>query len=152
MPQQPIGVFSGGSVASGLAYADVCAIPMTFAGDYYGWAIPVVTHANYYVDFDFTTDWKDMDLRWSEPLYLKHYSTPNEEEQVLLRFPYIDYRYKYSVTNPAVGTSALAWYPGLVHDLVSVSDARYESSELDKYGVTAASDWGERQLLPTSLI
>jgi hypothetical protein len=115
------------------------------ARDYYGWAIPVVTHANYYVDFDYNTDWKEMKVRWSEPFYIQTYSTPDVEERVLLRWPYIDYRYKYDIKNDA-SKEVMAWYPGKVHDITTLTDSRFSSEALDKYGVTAASEFGVSQI------
>lgn len=66
--------------------------------DYSGWAVPLATHVGYYLDFDYYSDWNEMEVRWSEPYYIQKY--PAEGESVLLRWPYIDYRYRFNVTTP----------------------------------------------------
>ena len=70
-------------------------------GEYDGWAIPVVTNHDYYVDIDWHIDFQKLQLRWSEPFYFQEpYNQPLNAteigevkgESVMLRWPYVDYR------------------------------------------------------------
>ena len=74
-------------------------VPFRAASDGYGWAIPVVTHHDYWVDLGGFIDFQTMRMRWSEPFLIEHYATPDDDENVLLKFPYKDYRYRFQVTN-----------------------------------------------------
>jgi hypothetical protein len=95
------------------------------ARDFKGWSIPLVTHADYYVDFDYTTDYTNMKVRWSEPFYIQTYSTTQntnnvltDVESVMLRWPYNSYRYRYKIT-PGTSTSwlgAQGWTNQNVYD------------------------------------
>ena len=115
--------------------------------DYYGWAIPLVTHADYYVDFDYTTDWQRMDVRWSEPFYIQTYAT-YDLESVMLRWPYIDYRYKYNISYPKKDSPQLPWFPGTrrVDETTSVRYSTATGNDLtgpiDASGVDRTYDWG----------
>ena len=72
--------------------------------DFSGWAVPMVTHHDYYADVDWHIDFQRMKMRWSEPFYLtESYNRPlssevaEDPESVMIRWPYVDYRYRYRV-------------------------------------------------------
>jgi hypothetical protein len=118
------------------------------ARDFKGWALPLVTHADYYVDFDYDSDYTDMSVRWSEPFYIQKYSTmqlPEAEgptvESVMLRWAYLNYRYRYEIKPGSTAAWAGAgwsnanvydadqtlqtWYPGYVKKNGSAHPAVY---------------------------
>ena len=78
------------------------------ASDGYGWAAAVVTSRDYFVDFGGIIDFQTMNLQWSNPFYHEHYSYP--EESVLLKFPYVDYRYRFEVQHVGLGDVEVPWY------------------------------------------
>eukprot|EP00035_Acanthoeca_spectabilis_P007825 m.144226 g.144226 ORF g.144226 m.144226 type:complete len:4359 (-) comp14100_c0_seq10:3061-16137(-) len=87
--------FSGCDVMDSLDWINY----RTCNSDFSGWAIPMVTQHNYWSDIDWHVDFQQLDLRWSEPFYL---NTPANlplvnEESVMLKWPYVDYRYNYRV-------------------------------------------------------
>lgn len=84
-------------------------VPFRDAGDGYGWAIPIVTHRDYFVDFGGFIDFQSMKIRYSEPFYVEHYTTPDNDENVLLKFPYKDYRYRFAVESDQTRLE-LPWY------------------------------------------
>lgn len=92
--------FSGCDVMAGLDWINyrVC------NSDFSGWAVPIATHHDYFIDFDWHVDFQQLSMRWTEPFYLNEpYNLPlssetvGDPESILLRFPYNDYRYKYRV-------------------------------------------------------
>ena len=78
------------------------------AGDGYGWALPVVTGHDYFLDFGGVVDFADMKLRYSDPFYHTHYSTP-DNDAVMLKFPYVNFRYRYQVQHDHLA-SEVPWY------------------------------------------
>lgn len=103
------------------------------SGEPHGWVAPVVTNHEYYGDWDWHIDFQQFQLRWSRPYYLEDPGNlpldetffPNEES-VLMKFPYIDYRYQiptfyagnedwplpYAAVDPATGESG-GWLNGV---------------------------------------
>jgi hypothetical protein len=81
-------------------------------GEYDGWAIPVATHHDYFADIDWHIDFQKLTMRWSETYYFEEsYNLPLEnEESAMLRFPYIDFRYKYRVKYEGDSAKQLRWY------------------------------------------
>ena len=78
------------------------------AGDGYGWALPVITGHDYFLDFGGIVDFADMQLRYSDPFYHTHYSTP-DNDAVMLKFPYVNFRYRFEVQHDHLG-SEVPWY------------------------------------------
>merc|ERR550514_1553565 len=87
--------FSGCSAMDGLDWVNYRDSGIN-AGEFDGWAIPVVTNHDYYADVDWHIDFQQMTMRWSEPFYFEEsYNLPLKgEESALLRWPYVDYRYR----------------------------------------------------------
>eukprot|EP00040_Diaphanoeca_grandis_P004673 m.29668 g.29668 ORF g.29668 m.29668 type:complete len:4542 (+) comp16144_c0_seq1:223-13848(+) len=88
-------------------------------GEFHGWAVPMVTHGDYHVDIDWHIDFQTMNMRWSEPFYFyESYNQPlssevtNTPESVMLRWPYVDYRYRYRVNYDGDfnNQAQIAWY------------------------------------------
>ena len=95
--------------------------------DWEGWAVPLVTSHDYFVDFDWHIDWRAFGLRWSEEFLLRNpvvsppqsvpvwarFSgeqnfAPLRDEAVLLRWPSVDYTYRVRADAP--GHSNLQWW------------------------------------------
>ena len=43
-----------------------------FGFDWEGWSVPLVTHHDYVVDFDWHVDFQQLAMRWSEPFLLEN--------------------------------------------------------------------------------
>jgi hypothetical protein len=56
--------------------------------------VPLATNHDYWADFDWHVDFQQLTVRWSEPWYLSEPANLplGDEESVLLRWPYVDYR------------------------------------------------------------
>jgi hypothetical protein len=86
----------------------------TCESDYSGYAIPLVTQHDYWVDLDYHVDFQSMDIRYSEPFYL--YEPANlpltDEESVMMKFPYVDYRFRFAVEWDGTynNSDSLTWY------------------------------------------
>ena len=78
------------------------------ASDGYGWAVPVVTNHDYFVNFDSKVDYQSMKIEWGNPFYIINYALP--DESVLLKWPFINYRYRYDVTSAFKAPSLLSQY------------------------------------------
>jgi hypothetical protein len=98
--------------------------------DWEGWAVPLVTHHDYIVDFDWHIDFQQLAMRWAEPFLLTNpvvdpgVFVPSDaqfsgaedfkpviNESVLLSFAYVDYRYRFHVDVP--GFPDMPWYDKL---------------------------------------
>ena len=77
------------------------------ANDGYGWAVPIPANREYYVDYEYSIDYQTMRLEFTDPFYINFYAAPHEG--VLLKMPYIDYRWRFGVTHEATA-AALPWY------------------------------------------
>jgi plastocyanin len=88
----------------------------TVSGEFDGWAIPMVTHHDYYADMDWHIDWQRIKMRWSEPFYFQEpYNKPLDSESgspesALIRWPYVDYRYRYRTSYAGIQGYEKAWY------------------------------------------
>ena len=80
------------------------------AADGYGWSAAVVTDRDYFVDFGGVIDFQTMTVQWSNPFYHEHYGAGDETESVLLKFPYVDYRYRFEVQHAGLGGVEVPWY------------------------------------------
>lgn len=98
-----------------------------------GWAIPVVTHHDYFADVDWHIDFQKLTLRWSEPFYFDEpYNLPLEdEESVMLRWPYVDYRYRFRVQYASDSSKQLPWYD---HKLIEGTDQSKQLTRFDNFG------------------
>ena len=103
-----------------------------------GWILPIVSHANYYLKFDWHVDWRQMTIQWSEKYWLETHTT-SDAESSLLRFPYYGYRYRYN-TQGANEERMLSWLPG------TVAGDRYVGEDGSSTGVTRLSKWGTSQI------
>lgn len=84
--------------------------------DFLGWNLPLVTHHDYLLDWDWHDDVESMSLKWSHPWLLKnpvhkHVGylpsdctfegaqdlKPLRDESVAVEFPYVDYGYRFAV-------------------------------------------------------
>eukprot|EP00039_Didymoeca_costata_P018192 m.332487 g.332487 ORF g.332487 m.332487 type:complete len:4620 (+) comp16956_c0_seq1:136-13995(+) len=103
--------FSGCDVADGLDWINYRNAG-TSSGEFDGWAIPIVTHHDYYADIDWHIDHQYLTTRWSEPFYFEAgINIPmKDEESILLRWPYLDYRYKYRVNYGSANGMEVAWH------------------------------------------
>ena len=77
------------------------------AGDGYGWAVALPVNREYYFDYEYSIDYQTMRLEFTDPFYINFYSAPHEG--MLLKIPYIDYRWRFGVTHEATA-AALPWY------------------------------------------
>ena len=78
------------------------------AVDGYGWAVPVVTNRDYFVNFDSKVDFQSMKIEWGNSFYLINYG--QEDESVKLKWPYVNYRYRFDVAPAFKAPSNLADY------------------------------------------
>ena len=77
------------------------------AGDGYGWAVPLPVNREYYFDYEYSIDYQTMRLEFTDPFYINFYSAPHEG--MLMKMPYIDYRWRFGVTHEATA-AVLPWY------------------------------------------
>jgi hypothetical protein len=109
--------FSGCNQMDGLDWINYRRAGLT-SGEFDGWAIPVVTHHDFYTDVDWHIDFQKLTMRWSEPFYFDEpYNIPLVgEESVLLRWPYADYRYRFRVNINGERTREVAWWDHKIKD------------------------------------
>ena len=105
----------------------------TGSGEFDGWAVPMVTHHDYYGDLDWHIDWQRLKLRWSEPYYFQEpYNKPLEgEESAMLRFPYVDYRYRYRTSYAGVMGNEKPWFDNAIPE--GASEAK-QLTRFDEFG------------------
>ena len=84
--------------------------------DWFGWTVPLVTHHDYIMDWDWHDDFEQFSLNWAVPFILQNPKvTPNtfvppdarfsgpedflplDDESALVSFAYDDFRYRYAV-------------------------------------------------------
>ena len=101
----------------------------TNCGEFDGWAVPMVTHHDYYGDMDWHIDWQRLKLRWSEPYYFQEpYNLPMEgEESAMLRWPYVDYRYRYRTSYAGIMGNEKPWNDH------SIPDGATEAKQLTRF-------------------
>jgi plastocyanin len=128
--------FSGCSALDSLDSINYRAGPGISGGEYSGWAVPMVTHHDYYADIDWHIDFQKLSMRWSEPFYFNEpYNKPLEnEESSLLRFPYVDYRYRYRTSYAGVEGLETEWY-----SKQSEGFAESEPKQLDRFDAFGSS-------------
>ena len=98
-----------------------------------GWAIPVVTQHDYFADVDWHIDFQKLTVRWSEPFYFDEpYNIPLvDEESVMLRWPYVDYRYRFRVQYASDKSIQLPWYD---HKPVASTGEPKQLTRFDNFG------------------
>ena len=122
--------FSGCKALQGLDFINYRQAGLV-SGEFDGWALPLVTQHDYYADIDWHIDFQKMTMRWSEPFYFKEpYNKPLvNEESVMLRWPYIDYRYRYRVSY--AGGAEKPWYD---HRSVTSDNVTRQLTRKDEFG------------------
>jgi len=130
--------------------------------DWEGWAVPLVTHHDYVVDWDWHIDFQQFSMRWSEPFLLQNPTVapssyvptdarfagpqdfaPLTDGSVLLSFAYVDYRYRFRVEVPRFPT--MPWYDKLSDNCIGnqcataareLGPLRGEITRHDAFGTT----------------
>lgn len=105
----------------------VCGIS---GSEWNGWAVPMVTGHDYYGDIDWHMDFQKMTMRWSEPFYFDEpYNKPMEnEESALLRWPYVDYRYRFRTNYGGLEGNEKPWY-----DQQTPAEGELEAKQVDRF-------------------
>ena len=138
------------------------------AEDGAGWAVPVVTNQDYFVNFGAQKiDFQTLKIHFSNLWYLQNYGLSGEQEKnegILLKIVYVNYRYRFDVTDSATGHQHM-WYdrlrPQCYGDSCMIGDGITESPPLTRYSPYGTSymlrnddslsnsDWNDNSLVDT---
>ena len=133
-----------------------------------GWVTPVITNHDYFVSFGGQKiDFQSIRILFSNLWYLQNYGLPGVQEKnegILLKMVYVNYRYRFDVTDSATGHQHM-WYdrllPSCYGDSCTIGDGISESPALTRhanFGTSymsrrddslSNSDWNNSQLSNT---